>query len=196
MVNFTVSIPEDLKAEMDKFPEVNWSNLTRKSIQEYLSNRNSWYPPVEFEIEEMHLRYDNDLMKPSLSLSLKSTSKLDYQLVVDRILYKIEFDKEYGRGKLQGAFSEQSLGYQLISTSGSKITLSFYPEITMLRRLRDKLDATFWVYVTLQAYVQGFTSPNTNVLSIKVPIDEWKTQVEAVLDRYSSDWNSHEAVRD
>ena len=34
MVSITISVPEEIRALMKKFPEVNWSGLVRKSIQE------------------------------------------------------------------------------------------------------------------------------------------------------------------
>ncbi|NVM46674.1 MAG: hypothetical protein HWN79_17345 [Candidatus Lokiarchaeota archaeon] len=33
MANITLSIPEDLKREMEKFPEINWSEVARDSIK-------------------------------------------------------------------------------------------------------------------------------------------------------------------
>jgi len=33
MVNITLSIPEDLKQEMEKFPEMNWSAIAREAIK-------------------------------------------------------------------------------------------------------------------------------------------------------------------
>ena len=33
MVNITLSVPEDLKKEMEKFPEINWSVLFREMIR-------------------------------------------------------------------------------------------------------------------------------------------------------------------
>ena len=33
MVSITLSVPEDLKAQMDTFPEMNWSAVARKAIQ-------------------------------------------------------------------------------------------------------------------------------------------------------------------
>ena len=34
MVNITLAMPEDLKKEMDKFPEINWSALVREAIKQ------------------------------------------------------------------------------------------------------------------------------------------------------------------
>ena len=36
MVNITLAIPEDLKQELQKHEEVNWSAVIRKALQEYL----------------------------------------------------------------------------------------------------------------------------------------------------------------
>ena len=33
MVNITLSVPEDLKKEMEKFPEMNWSVIVRGAIR-------------------------------------------------------------------------------------------------------------------------------------------------------------------
>jgi len=34
MVNITLSIPDDLKEEMEKFPEMNWSVIARAAIKQ------------------------------------------------------------------------------------------------------------------------------------------------------------------
>jgi len=36
MVNITLSVPEDLKREMEKFPEMNWSVIFREVIRKRL----------------------------------------------------------------------------------------------------------------------------------------------------------------
>lgn len=34
MINLTLSIPDDLKAKMSRFPEINWSEVARQAITE------------------------------------------------------------------------------------------------------------------------------------------------------------------
>ena len=41
MVNITLSLPEELKNEMNKHPEINWSGLIRISIEEKVKHL-SW----------------------------------------------------------------------------------------------------------------------------------------------------------
>jgi hypothetical protein len=37
MANITLSIPEELKKEMEKFPEINWSEVARDSIKKKIT---------------------------------------------------------------------------------------------------------------------------------------------------------------
>ena len=36
MPNVTIRVPDDLKEEMDEHPEINWSEVARNSMREYL----------------------------------------------------------------------------------------------------------------------------------------------------------------
>ncbi|MFH0701851.1 MAG: hypothetical protein V2A62_05460 [Candidatus Woesearchaeota archaeon] len=36
MVSLTLSVPEELKKEMEQFPEINWSEIARQTIQKRL----------------------------------------------------------------------------------------------------------------------------------------------------------------
>ena len=38
MANITLSIPDELKEEMSKFPEINWSEIARASIKQKLAD--------------------------------------------------------------------------------------------------------------------------------------------------------------
>ena len=37
MVSITLAVPEELKSEMDKHPEMNWSEIARQAIREKLA---------------------------------------------------------------------------------------------------------------------------------------------------------------
>lgn len=204
MVNFTVSLPEELKAEMDKFPDINWSEQIRKNIQSFLLYKRNQFPPLEFELAELFFTYANDLMQPLMVICLKVTKKmLDSQLIIDRMLFTVKFVKEHfiphgedyrvveAREKkaLQGIFRENLLQYTYIIKSDSDVKIPLSPPVDLFRRLNVKMQATFWVDISLTAYVQGFEHPAIKNLSIKVPIDEWKSQANSVLSSYDSDWN-------
>jgi hypothetical protein len=38
MADITMKIPAELKAEMDKFPEINWSDVTRRAIRQIIAD--------------------------------------------------------------------------------------------------------------------------------------------------------------
>ena len=40
MTNFTLSIPNELKEMMEKFPEINWSEVARDSIKKKIAQLN------------------------------------------------------------------------------------------------------------------------------------------------------------
>ena len=40
MANITLSIPQKLKKEMEKFPEINWSEVARDSIKKKIAQLN------------------------------------------------------------------------------------------------------------------------------------------------------------
>jgi hypothetical protein len=201
-VNFTVSIPEELKTEMEKYPDVNWSNLIRKNIQNYLQNRRNTFPPLEFELKEVHLAYSNELMQPLMILDLKVAKSLDSQIIIDRISFNVKFVKEHfvqhgedylvvaARDKkaLAGVFKEVLLDYLHIIKSVSDVKMSLSPSVDMLRRLNDNIHASFWVDISITAYAQGFEYPAIKNLTIKVPIDEWKNELTNALNSYDKDW--------
>ncbi|MGI5993233.1 MAG: hypothetical protein ACOX79_01870 [Methanosarcina sp.] len=37
MKRFTISVPDDLKKELDSMPEINWAEVARKGIQDKLN---------------------------------------------------------------------------------------------------------------------------------------------------------------
>lgn len=40
MPNITLSVPEDLKKEMEKYPEINWSEVARESFRQKIVDLN------------------------------------------------------------------------------------------------------------------------------------------------------------
>jgi len=210
LVNFTVSLPEELKAEMDKFPDVNWSELTRKSIQNYLRNKSHAFSPLEFKLTDVRFTFSHELLQPLMLVYLKVTkNSMDTQLIIDRMLFTVKFVKEHfvSHGEdynavkvredaaLKGVFKESVLDYTYIIKSEYDLAIPLPLPIAVLRRVKDKMQATFWVDITLTAYVQGFEHSPSKNLSIKVPIDEWKTQVDSVLSNYDANWNQEQPTQ-
>ena len=213
MVTLTVLIPDELKAEMEKFPDVNWSELTRKSIQVYLQNRQNRYPPLEFELKELHTGYLAEIMEPAMPILLRVTNNLDSELIVDRILLTVKVLAEHvaplrtedflnaknpealqkeqeakEKSALLGAFKQNWLKYQSLIPGDSNIRLILSPPVDLLRNLNERMQNTFWIDISLEVYVLGFVCPVYKNLSIRVPIDEWKSEVATTLNKHDFDW--------
>lgn len=209
MVNFTVSIPEELKAEMDKFPDVNWSELFRKSIQNYLRNKSHVFSPLGFELTDVRITYSHDLMQPLMLVYLKVTkNSLDSQLIIDRMLFTVKFvtehfvphgeDYRYVQARenkaLKGVFTDSVLYQEHIIKSEYDLEIPLSVPIAVLRRVSEKMQATFCIDITITAYVQGFEHSPSKNLSKEIPIDKWKNQVETTLNSYDADWNHTQSM--
>jgi hypothetical protein len=186
MVNVTVSVSDELKAEMDKYSDVNWSEVTRKCIQAYLQNRKN-DPLGDFKL--INVRVNTGLLsKPQMGFTIESTNKTDSELIIDRIFFEVYIE---GVG---WCFEGQHLKYErVLPNYPTRIPIDFYPEVDVLRRINSRLEATFTVELGLDVYVQGFASPvhlgnQKNRPKYRFPIDEWKNQVKATLDRFDADW--------
>lgn len=190
MVNFTVTIPEELKAEMDQYPEVNWSEMIRKSIQTYLQARQNPVPQLEFEMREAHVNWNPFLARPNVNLLFRATNKLAADLVIDRIVYNIVFLKSIHEREARGGFEGQFLQYRKLQPhKPSDIQLAFYPDVDLLQRLTEKMESTFGLQADLTVFVQGFTNPYVTQVFTKVPIDEWKNEAKSALNNYERSWN-------
>ena len=76
MVNITLSVPDDLKAEMEKFPEMNWSVIARTAIKRrvlLLQQLNEFTKDSEFTKEDA-LKLGEEVNK-SFSKKLKKLNE-------------------------------------------------------------------------------------------------------------------------
>jgi len=56
MPNITLSVPNDLKMEMDRFSEVSWSDVCRNAIRNYMESRGSVNPLARSKFLELKER--------------------------------------------------------------------------------------------------------------------------------------------
>jgi hypothetical protein len=194
VVNFTVTMPEELKAEMDKYPEVNWSEVIRKSVQGYLQSRQYPIPQLDVEIYEYNVNWNWIVGRPQILFNLKLTDKMNADIVIDRIMYTLTFtalapdNERVPKGGFEGSFLHYR---QLTKNTILQMGVHFYPEVETLKKLTDEMQATFTIDATLYIYVQGFANPFIKTVSTKVPIDEWRNMVSSAIRRYDSHWKDH-----
>lgn len=77
MVNITLSIPDDLKEEMEKFPEMNWSVIARAAIKQRIIMLQKF---IEFAkdselTEEDAIRLGREVSKKAAEKSRKKSKK-------------------------------------------------------------------------------------------------------------------------
>lgn len=177
MVNVTISITEELKAEMDKYPEVNWSKVCRDAIDTYIRIIENPSPQVEFELKDVRLQWLG--VEPRLQLDLHIRNNMKSEVVLDRLFYEVIFLTSRG--------SEFNIGSDVYlmkkSFSG---TVAIYPfmRINPSKMLQVSLDITrtFACRVQFQAFFEGFKEPYNTQKEAQIPIDFWQRFIKQVVD--------------
>jgi len=184
MVNFTVTIPEDLKGEMDRYQEVNWSEVFRKSVQSYIQARKNPKPSLDFECRDVFLNSNWALSKPDVLFQLLVKNMMDVDVILDRILMDTRFYDSTEASDCVGGFECKYLEpHQIPANSSLQISVRCHPDEEFVRMFSDYIENTFVVDMSITAYVQGFVNPSIKPnLQVKVPFDEWKKQAKFALE--------------
>ncbi len=80
MVSITLSIPEDIKHQMEKYSEINWSGFIRKCIEEK-ANQLSWEERMLKKLEQ-----DKDFEQWCVEMGRKLNKGIAERLKKERIL--------------------------------------------------------------------------------------------------------------
>jgi hypothetical protein len=195
MPNVTISVPDDLKNEMDKFPEVSWSEISRKAILKYIEERKNPTPKVELDLREARLEYyPSWTVSPSLRMSLKIHNMMDSEVIVDRILFDVSFVESSHQYPVGAGFG---LHKRIINPNSSvEIQLVFELPKEKIESLSGLFSSTFQCRVIYTIFLEGFKNPYSQDTSTKIAIDEWKDVVKNVLKSKSSRTGKGEARQD
>jgi hypothetical protein len=192
MPNVTISVPDDLKAEMDKFLEVNWSEVGRKAIAKYIDERKNPTPRVEFDIRDARVGYYPwQSSSPTLTVSLRIHNHMESEIVVDRVLFHArcyEGSNQYGIG------SGSDL-YKRVIGANSSGEAYLILELTRERiePLASVFKSTFQCQISCILFAEGFKNSYSQEVYTKIPIDEWKEAVSKVLPQSSLQRKSSKA---
>jgi hypothetical protein len=176
MPNVTISVPDDLKAEMDKLQEINWSEVSRKAILKYIDERKNPTPRVEFDVRDVSI--DTSYWQngsPALKISLRIHNRTGSEIIVDRVLFYVRFSEGSNQ---YGIWSGSDLYKKVINPNSSGDT-QLILEMTHERigLLEDVFKSTFYCQLNCVLFAVGFKFPYEQQLLIKIPIDEWKKAV-------------------
>jgi hypothetical protein len=189
MPNVTISVPDDLKSEMDKLNEVNWSEVSRKAIAKYIDERKNPAPRVEFDLREVRLdSYSFETGSPTLTIPLRIHNMTESEMVVDRILFNVSFlDKgyQYAIGPSHDLYKRvigpNSVGEAQLALELPREKIEFFAE---------KFSESFHCLVRCILFAEGFRNPYNNEVRTRIPIDDWNKFVEKVLEKPKIDRNS------
>lgn len=180
MPNVTISVPDDLKIEMDKFPEVSWSEICRNAIGGYIQARKNPTPQIQLMGKEIRPYPHHESGYPGLSINLLIQNNMNFEIVIDRILYNVKFRDEGGNYQVAG--SDVDL-YKRPIVANSMGGLQFFMKMTENRimNLNKFFGKTFQCRIECIVFVEGFKTPyRQEVGELKIPIDEWKEFVKTI----------------
>lgn len=185
MPNVTISVPEGLKTEMDALSEVNWSDVCRKAISRYITERKNPTPQIQLRIGEISPQSHHESGYPGLRIDLLIQNQMNFEIVVDRILYNVSFFTT--KGQWLGAGSDYDLFKRSITANvmgGAQFFLKMTKE--RIEYLDQFLESTFQCKVECVVFVEGFKHSFKGEARFKIPIDEWKKFADRVKPQKAS----------
>ena len=186
MPNVTISVPDELKAEMDKFTEVSWSEICRNAISQYIAQRKNPTPNIELDLREARLdHYSYETGYPALTIPIRIHNKTQSEITVDRIKFNVRVVREDGRQYILGS------GYDLYKkiiggNSVSEVPVSVTLHKEKIESLAREFTSTFYCYIRCVVFVDGFRNPYNQEVKTRIPIDDWQELVERVLETSQS----------
>jgi len=181
MPNLTISVSDELKASMDTLPEVNWSEICRNAVSQYIAQRKMPSPGIELDLSNSSItKYDYATGYPTLILGVKIRNNMDCDVLVDRILSTVSFLTDDSRILTVGSADDfQRKWIPKNSSGGSSLHLIFPRE--KINELKDVSKSTFDCYIRCTVYVEGFRREYSQELKTQIPIDTWNSIVKEVL---------------
>lgn len=181
MPNVTISVPEELKTEMDNYPEVSWSEICRNAISQYIAQRKNPTPKIELDLRRSGLIADDiETGYPTLRVTLKIHNKMDSEITVDRILSHAGLITQDGRILAIGrAYYLHRKNIGANSSGYAELHLTLPKE--RIADLKDTFKSTFDCKIDSYVYVDGFRNDYRQEVRTKIPIDVWNDVVRKTL---------------
>ena len=178
MVNVTISVTEELKTRMDEHAEVNWSKICREAIDTCIRTLENPIPQVEMTLKEVECNYK--MGKPGLRLTLHFRNNMKTAIMLDRILYEINFIPTPGTMLSVGSgvyLHKQSFA------AGSACEINPFMEIDAYTffRIDQNITHTFRCDIELVSFFEGFRRPYVARLQAQIPLDFWRRFVKLVM---------------
>jgi len=173
MPNVTITVSDQLKIEMEKLPEVNWSEVCRNAINQYIQTRSSPVPQIQLMSEGIRPFTDHESGYPGLLVDLVIKNNMNFEIVVDRILYTVKFfdasNNQFGVG------SDVDLWRRVVRpNSVAKMQLFMKIPRQKVESLKACFTKTFQCRIKCVVFANEFQFPyEQEIYNLKIPIDEW-----------------------
>ena len=185
MPNLTISVPEELKTEMDELSEVNWSEICRKAISKYIAERKNPTPSIELDLRNASLvSQGSETGYPTLIFNLRIHNKMNSDITVDRILFNIRFTTQ---GHVHAVGSAVDLHRRHVaanSVGGAQLHMAL--SRVKIDELKSAFKSTFDCLISCIIYVDGFRDEYRQEAKTRIPIDDWDEFVARVLPKLSA----------
>jgi hypothetical protein len=180
MPNVTITVPDELKDKMLKYPEVSWSEICRNAISLYIAQRENPTPRIEVEIRSTRLYpYVIETGYPTLTIDAKIQNKMNTEIVVDRVLATV-----WARtgGNVFGFGRTFSLHRKKVKSNSAGLA-TFRVALTkeILEKLKDVFKSSFTCTVDFTVYVDSFEDAYHQEDTFVMPIDTWNNIVATAL---------------
>jgi hypothetical protein len=136
-------------------------------------------PVPELKVELREVRFGYQKGKPELILDFSLLNEMKMELMLDRMLFEVNFHPTSGITLEIGSGVEIKkrivpMGKWLMSPH-----LEIDPDIIL--RVDEQLTETFQCSASIMAFFEDFKEAYTMSFAIKIPHDEWQKFVELVL---------------
>jgi hypothetical protein len=184
--NITISVPGDLKQQMDKFslehPETNWSFVTRKAIQQYIESNKGPSPQVRIALDGTELII-NSQMGPVMKTLLVFQNRMPTEITFDR--YSITQTLLTGNDKFIASRAVWNMSPFRIPPTGQVVVADFFPMRPLdLFDVEELVTSTVTVKSSIEAYAPAFIEPVRAEMIDRLPVEYWKDFMEGVRHAY------------
>lgn len=185
MPNFTITIPDSLKTEMENLSEVNWSEVCRNAISQYIAHRKNPTPKIELSLDRTSLEHEHlQTGYPTLTIRLKIHNNMDSEIMVDRIIVNIKLFENSRTIPIGYAYDLNKKTINSHSTTHAPIYLALPKE--KIEDLASTFTSTFHSEIRCVVYVEGFRNYYQQDLTTRIPIDDWKRVVKEALKKHQT----------
>ena len=173
MPNVTISVSDELKTEMDKLSEVNWSEVCRNAIFIYMEQRKNPTPKIELDLRSVRLTdYDFQTGYPAIIMDIKLSNKLPSEIIIDRMFATARFIHDL---KVLTASQTNNLKITHVPAYDCGLfTFNFTMLSDKLNTLRDEFNSSFECTIEIEVYVSGFKNSFSQTLQTTIAIDAWQ----------------------